>query len=321
MQCLAHQDASQANYVCANNQYVNDFMTVLNFGRPAHFSGGYGIVSSYIGNHVDSDVQGYAQVYATEWYNATTSCPHLKLVIGTGNDYECDLPGTQTLDSNCSVYYAGSNWDLLAHNVASYLSSKGYAWQITAWPGDDIEGSWDQYLTGSCSGPQTYDFVHGLASYEGSAYTSHLNMVDFGDADWGDSTIQSRNNQPACGSWTSRTQQNIYDAAWGVGWDVPLPETYTSGQTGRWSTVYTNSSQVKASSGTMLFYGNMTECSEGDQLSTGTYCYVGGNYDCEYTPEQGYLTLGSDINSSWYSSSYSTNIRYQGSSTTSNGNC
>ena len=55
--------------------------------------------------------------------------------------------------------------------------------------------------------------------------------MDYGDAHSG-----------ACSEVTGTcdtpwTQENVYDAAWGIGWALPLPETYTARTTQRWEDI------------------------------------------------------------------------------------
>ena len=48
----------------------------------------------------------------------------------------------------CDVYTSGKYWDIVAHDVADYVTQKGYGSRITGvWVGDDAETSWDTWTT------------------------------------------------------------------------------------------------------------------------------------------------------------------------------
>lgn len=242
-------------------------------------------------------MQQLAEQYIAEWFTQTTPCPRLRLVIGTANDYEC-----QGSDSDCNVYTAGQQFDALVHNVQTYVNNQGWNWQITVWGGDDLEAEWDQWST-------TYNFVNGVRAQEGT-YSTHAYLIDFGDAniDWAD--FQGNH-------WT---YQNVYDAAWGIGWDEPLPEIYWStsgpGNISQWVNMY-NSGSVNRYANQVQFEGNIAECTEADTLPTGN-CWTGNNR-CEYSPLEGYTNFGNDV--AQHNMLYTTNIQWQGNPQTGNNGC
>jgi hypothetical protein len=300
MWALADQDYPWVNYACANNTSGTDFLTVLDFGRPGEHNGAYSLFTTHINGGTwmpYSQVEHLAEEYAQEWYAKTTTCPRLHLVIGTANDYEC-----QGSDSGCNIYTAGVQFDAMVHNVQTYITNQGWGWQETAWGGDDLEAEWDQWS-------MTSQFIQGVYDQD-KTYSSHAYLMDYGDAniEWAD--IQGNH-------WN---YQNVYDAAWGVGYDYPLPEIYwhTSGPGNitQWVNMY-NASGVNRYAGQVQFQGNIAECTEADTLPTGN-CWTGNNR-CEYSPANGYNLLAADVNQQ--NMPYTTNIQWQGSSPTGNNGC
>lgn len=306
---LASGDAQWSDATCANNPQIGnvDFLTVLDFGRPGLNNGTYSVYDLGGGWLSDTQVEQDAETYAQTWYNDTTGCPRLHLAIGTANDYECY---NGSYNYSCSVYTAGQQWDVVAHTVASYVSSNGWSWQETIWSGDDAEGSWDQFTSCSTCYPKTVDFLNGFTNKE-SSYSSHLNLVDYGDAGYGQGNIQGG---PL---WT---QQNVYDASWGIGWDVPLPELYVQGQFNAWLCVYNNNcgGGISEGQGQLQFYGEMTECSEADTLPTGN-CWVQRSNMCQWSPYEAYNNLATAVNDP--NISYSSNIRWPGDAASGNNGC
>jgi hypothetical protein len=310
---LAQSDAAFANSICAQHTGNTDFLTVLDFGRPGKHNLAYSMFTNRLGGWVPlSQVEGAAEVYATQWYAATTSCPRLHLVIGTANDYQC-----YNSDSDCSVYTAGQKWAQTVYDVQVYLSNSNYAWQETAWAGDDIEGEWDPFACSGCW-PQTRDFLNGFTN-QNANYSPHALLLDYGDATYAHCSDLTGD---CSHKWSP---QNIYDASWGIGWDVPLPETYGAAQTDKWNCVYHSTcggcppGMSCADTGGMLFWGVMTECSQGDPLPTGNCLQHGNNNQCEWSAYKGYNTLAADVNQP--NIAYATNIRYQNDPAYGNGTC
>lgn len=217
------------------------------------------------------------------------------------------------------MYTAGQQWDAVAHTVASYVSNEGHAWQETIWTGDDLEGGWDQWTSCSTCYPRAQDFVNGMANKE-SSYSSHLNMVDYGDAGFGQANLQGG---PV---WIP---QNVYDATWGIGWGVPVAELYVQSQLNPWICVYNNNCgpsnsfctsncSINESQGQLHFYGGQAQCSEADTLSTGN-CWVQRSNACQWSPYKGYTNLTNATGDT--SVPYSDNIRWQQDSPSGNNGC
>jgi hypothetical protein len=293
MRCLAYNDAQQVNYACANNTNGTDFLTVLDIGRPGLTNSGYSLFSKYLGWRTYGQVETYAEQYADAWFTYTTSCPRLHLVIGTANDYECYSPV-----NGCNTYTAGQQFDVTAHVVQSHLDGLGESWQETVWLGDDVEAEWDESST-------TSSFLNGIYAQEKTYPSPHAYLIDYGDANIDQPDLAGHH-------WT---YQNIYDAAWGIGYDEPLPQIYWNNQSPPWGNItqWVNMynappSVVNRYAGQVVFEGNMAECPQADTLPTGN-CWSSGNGRWEYSPESGYLALASDVNQ--WSMPYTTNIQYQ----------
>ncbi len=271
MQNLADRDASWTQGNCSGSL---DSMVVLAFGQPGTWNGVYGVFDHAPGSPFISDAQvtQAAEQYMTRWYNDTNACPRLHVVIGLNNYHEC-------VYSPCSIYTAGQKWAGMLNTLASWLNSQNYAWQITAWAGDDMETGWD-------SASATRQFVDGFNNQDNCSCL----FVDFGDA-WQHS------------GWTDT---DVYYVAWGATYDVPLPEIYDTGgaATNRWT-------QVRVEY-YMFFYGVMTECSGSDPLPTGS-CWVSLNGDYENAPNQAWWQLWNTLNANGVGQStlnYSTNVKW-----------
>jgi hypothetical protein len=252
-----------------------DFLTVLDFGHPTRKYTGHAsplddYAMSLFGHHDDwrtyREVEQLAERYLDAWMGNVSACPQLHLALGASNYNECGKAV-----GACDVGVAGQYWDIVIHDVTAYVAAKGYDKQVIAvWLGDDIEGSWDPW-------PTTQRFLEGARNQE-RAYTTHARLVDYGDADFG---ACSEVTQDCSNPWSL---QNIYDAAWGVGWNVPLPEAYTYETTQRWQQVQT----IVGAANPMYFAGVMTECAGIDPLPTAT-CDVSpvgqaGSPQCEWSP-------------------------------------
>jgi hypothetical protein len=276
MPWLAKQDAQWLSEESAGNGCAGDFLTILDFGRlTTKYSGNASPLDDYATTFFGQkpawrtfrQIEQMAKQYLDVWYASATDCPHLHLALGTSNYAECaDAVGT------CATFVAGQQWDVVVHDVMAYVSGKGYGQKVLAvWGADDLEGSWDPWTT-------TLSFLHGMQTQE-KTYATHAHLVDFGDAD-----------ANACAEVTGDcthpwTEANIYSAAWGVGWDLPLPEIYTNGTAHRWD-------KVTQSQGPMPYLGAITECSGQDPLPAGR-CWVqfGAGGACQYSPTMSYAWL------------------------------
>lgn len=225
----------------------NSYLAILNFGQVGYANqygtyyfnkaAGYPFIS-------DNQIAAAVEQYATGWFYATGTCPSLRIAIGTNNSNECPH------GSPCSTYYAGYAWGNMVNTVNSWLSARGFSPQIDAAGADDIETDlahgWD-------TPGKTFPFLQGFYNASGAHNTF---LYDFGIA-----TVNS--------VWTDA---EVYAAAWGDYFDVPLPEIYTSQNTLDWATLYHHHTN-------MVFYGTLTECAS---INSG---YPGcSNPSGEYSP-------------------------------------
>jgi len=260
-----------------------DYLTVLDFGHPTRkFASGGSPLDDYamsMFGKIDAwrtyrEVERLAQQYIDAWVGAATACPRLILVLGTNNYAEC-----RKAVGPCDVYTAGKYWDIVAHDVADYVAQKGYGTRVTGvWVGDDAETSWDPW-------PMTASFLYGVRDQE-RTYQTHARMVNYGDANIG---ACSEVTGDCTGGWTP---ENVYDAAWGIGWAAPLPEAYTPTTTQRWQDVADVMNSGPAPRDFMQFLGFMTECGESDPLPL-TDCRPQGEgvSACQFSPAVAYQRL------------------------------
>ena len=302
MDTLAKDDATWASNNCQSNGQA--FMTILDFGQPTVSNGSY---STYdLGGNFDSDSQitSLAEEYSRVWFNDSSSCPTLRLVIGTSNNNEC--PGGS---SNCSVTTAGSQWFSVVQNVNSYLSANGWSWQLSVLGGDDIEGGWDQYACpcAANSWQQTQYFLNGWTNAEVNS-SFKPNFADYGDAAYYSETSQEHvggfcapsNGVDPC-EWSP---SDFYQAAWNIGWDIPVPQIYYHTQAQDWNNV----TNAGSSSGAIQYYGAVSECSGSDVLPEPS-CYVQNNNDYENGPDQALSDLMSTTGAA-FAQSNETNIQW-----------
>jgi len=285
MASLGAGDARWLARQAAGSACPDDFLTVLDFGHPTRkFAGGASPLDDYAMSVFRPraegvammvtyrEVEGLAEAYLDAWVAAAADsgsggCPRLRLALGTSNYAECREPAAP-----CDVYTAGRYWDVVAHDVADYAAAKGYGDRVTAvWPADDIEASWDPWAT-------TAQFLTGVRDQERTYAAPHARLVDYGDAQVGAcSVVVGGCQQP----WTPA---NVYDAAWGVGWAVPLPEAYNADTAGLWEGVAAS----QGAENPMAFLGVMTECAGPDPLPAGPCRPQGigvtGTGACEWSP-------------------------------------
>jgi hypothetical protein len=268
-----------------DNSQCSNSMVVLDFGQVGNETGdgqylNYGTYDFYTDQYVkypfvpDSQIVTAAQQYAYGWYQATGPCPRLKMVLGTNNLRQCPYGN---LRGACSPGGAGGQWGYVVNDVQAYLNSHSYAWQITAWTGDDMETGYD------CATP-TRAFVDGLNGNNPSG----ARMLDFGDA-W------------IASCWTDN---DVYYVSWLASANWPLPEIYSQAATNRWAAVYNQHTS-------MTFLGPMTECTGGDPLPTQN-CQVVDPQGTriENAPAQAWSQLSSAVGQS-STMPYGTNIHYQ----------
>ena len=277
MEDIGISDASFDNTNCSQSLVVLDFgqVTADNssdtygtylFGYPYPFTS-------------DAQILTAAEWYATGWYGNTNSCPRLTLAIGTSNYHECPYGGY------CSPYYNGEAWELLVSQLQTWLANNGESWKVKAEGADDMETEWDYAATTLGTFPngtvgQGFAFGFYNENWSGPFF------YDYGDSTPGYSGPPN--------NWTTYA---IWAASWGIGWDVPLPEIYNSGQVPEWMTIYNYG-------GGFTFWGTMQECGS---WSSG-YCTSPWG---EYTPQGSYSGWQALQNASGHVASNSTNILTQ----------
>jgi hypothetical protein len=285
---LGQRDAGWLNEqsVSGSTACPTEYVTVLDFGHPTRkFATNGSALDDYamsMFGKIDSwrtyrEVEQLAQTYIDSWVATASSCPRLILVLGTSNYAEC-----AKAVATCDVYTAGKYWDLVVHYVADYVQEKGYGSRITGvWVGDDAETSWDPW-------PVTASFLYGVRDQE-RTYQTHARMVNYGDAVLG---ACSEVTGACSGAWTA---ENVYDAAWGIGWAAPMPEAYTSTSVQRWQGVADVMSSGAGTREFMQFLGLMTECGERDPLPLAGCRPQGagleGGGSCELSPAGAYQRL------------------------------
>jgi hypothetical protein len=172
---------------------------------------------------------------------------------------------------------------VVAHDLAAYVAAKDYGDRVTAiWPADDIEASWDPWST-------TAQFLTGVRDQERTYPVPHAHLVNYGDAQAGACSVVTDSCQQP---WTPT---NVYDAAWGIGWAIPLPEAYNAETAGLWESV----AALQGARNPMEFLGVMTECAGPDPLPTGP-CHpqgigVTGTSACEWSPTVAYTHMRATI--------------------------
>ncbi len=256
-----------------------EYLTVLDFGHATRkFATGGSPLDDYamsMFGKIDSwrtyrEVEQLAKTYIDSWAATATACPRLILALGTNNYAEC-----RKAVGPCDVYTAGKYWDIVAHDVADYVEQKGYGSRVTGvWVADDAETSWDPW-------PMTASFLYGVRDQE-RTYEKHARMVNYGDANLG---ACSEVTGDCSNGWSA---ENVYDAAWGIGWAAPLPEAYTPTALQRWQGVADVMSSGPPPREFMAFLGLMTECGEADPLPL-TGCRpqgagLDGGGACELSP-------------------------------------
>jgi hypothetical protein len=303
MAWLGQQDAKWLNQQAAKANCTGYFLTVLDFGHPTALAGGSTPLDTYAMSLFTSkaakwqtyrQIEKLAEQYIEAWHSHATACPRLRLALGTSNYAQCS-----GATAKCDVFTSGKYWDVVAHDVADYVHAKGYQKQITdIWLGDDLEASWDPWLV-------TRAFLDGVQTQE-RTYSTHAYLVNYGDA-----------NAGACSEtagWSQRwTKENVYSASWGMGWNLPLPETYYTNSTKKWDA-------VNNTVGTMQFVGAMSECSGVDPLPVGA-CWVqnGSGGDCQWSPTMGFTHLQGLKDQKGLA--YATNMQWPHQTTTSNHGC
>lgn len=201
---------------------------------------------------------------------------------------------------------AGSDWFNVVQSVNQYVSSNGWSWQETIWGGDDIEGSWDQFAC-PCPGEswqQTQYFINGWTSAEvKSSFKPYF--VDYGDAAYYSVTAQEAVYGACPNNSCEWSPSEFYQAAWAMGWDIPIPEIYYNSQASRWS----NSAFYGGTAGAVQYYGALSECSGSDPVQEPN-CGVARASDCENGPDTAVNALRNATNATFAQTNES-NIQWQ----------
>jgi len=266
---------------CSDGQWdganCTNSLVVLDFGQLDYQNGVWG-TNYYTGPPTwyfmsTAQIQQAAEDYALGWYDATPSCPRLRLAIGTNNGGECPSDGY-----TCNLTTGGQVWKGVIANVNSWLVSNNLSWQISAAGADDMETEWDHY-------DRTTQFVDGFMSGGNNPW-----FYDYGDATPGYAT---------CCGWTP---QAIYHVAWGAATALPLPEIYYNCKQCEWT-------DVETQTGTMYMSGTMSECTQ-PLYNFATSLQTCSSPSGEWAPAASWTNMLNAQGTSRQSSmAYATNIR------------
>ncbi len=236
-------------------------LAVLDFGAPEEEGGVYGGYN-WLGDFFNTGTLAVlAEDYATSYYVNAGVCSRMWIAIGTNNSYECGVTG---YTSSC-VYNAGYSYASAVEVAEQDITNLGgdYPVQLGMAGGDDVEfdgtWNWDPYN-------RTINTLNGFAAYP----TGGFYMIDFGytQQPCGD---YHQNNNNYCGSGNIDQNGNpiwdygeVYNVAWGIGKDVPLPEAYNpSGWGYIWGEVDGHSNNGTCAdcinAGAMDFWGTMND--------------------------------------------------------------
>jgi hypothetical protein len=229
------EDPAGDNSSCAPNYYSRSIVAVLDFGQPAPTGGVYGVRNWLFVTYTYSQIEGFVETYASQWYLHAGVCAHLTVAIGENNSNECLNPSNSTCIYNEGHGLAASvndvqNW--IAGLTKSNATYNDFALQVAVIGGDDIENGETDFDTYN----QTKNFIQGFSDFNSQNHTSY-NLLDYGDAiPCGD--FQSTTSACGSGNTDEWTYGEIYNAAWGLGWDEALPEVYNQSLDQQWAAVY-----------------------------------------------------------------------------------
>ena len=261
------EDPRGDNSSCAPNYYSRKIVAVLDFGQPAPSGGSYGIRNWNKVTFTYSQIESFVETYASQWYLNAGVCDHLFVAIGTNNSNECLNPS----DATC-VYNEGHGLGVAVSNVANWITQttknnstyNDFALQVQVIGADDIENNETTFDTYN----QTKNFIQGFSDVNSQNHTGYT-LLDYGDA------FPCGDYQPnsACGSGNTDqwTYGEIYNVAWGLGWDEALPEAYFQSFDQQWAQVYdhtANGCSDCVGQGAMQFSGVMTDNGSQSQATT-----------------------------------------------------
>jgi hypothetical protein len=233
---LGHQDGARIGSRCG------DFMTILDFGQPERagsvgpYSGyGFNLKDSYKGS--DGNMHPYffrfeyarAAVfqYAWGWYNATGTCPTLKLLLGVSNYHPCER------EKSCKMSSYGNVLGSVIADTVSAVNQYGLQSQVWVWAGLDAEPAYS-----------TPTQARNLVDAFGNNDPNSSRLYDFGTAE--------------SGYWDG-ADYDIYYVAYGAWHDYALPEILNSGTVSDWIRVRRHQ--------TMSFEGVETDCPQSNHYS------------------------------------------------------
>jgi hypothetical protein len=224
---------------CTKGEYL--IYTILDFGSPRD-----GNIYNWAGATIDygggpNQVWTIVEDYANSWYANSYNCFTLNLLIGVNNSSIC---GSNDTMASCDQA-AGFDLATAVEEVNYDLATAGEGWQITSKGAIDAEGWYDPPYDYFGSYGSASNFADGFDNYDvknGVAW----NLYDFGDA------------QSNCYEYTKDWCEgpgvygNVYQLAWGIGYDEPFPEAYSSTHNGWWAQVSSYSN--KGNQGRIQYY-------------------------------------------------------------------
>lgn len=258
-QDAAIEDPAGDNSQCAPNYYGWPILTTLDFGQPWYQNNAYGMRNWTNTFYTDAQIANFTTDYAIAWYNASGACAHLTLAIGSNNSNECNHSSAKCI---YNAGYAMAGGVDSAEKVLKASADPDIALQIAIIGGSDIEDDsiansvWDSYGL-------TANFINGYSAYN-SAHQTNYNLLDYGAA-------FPCSSGPKCGASSEWTAGQLYEAAWGLGWDTPLPEVYGGSFAADWLAVYNATTSACGSGcvyqGPMQFQGAMNDDGANDQYA------------------------------------------------------
>jgi hypothetical protein len=187
-------------------------LTILDFGRPASVGGVDGTLD-FSGEPVSfASIQLAVESFIQAYFLAAPPSTDLTVAVGTNNSCgpNSDCGG---FDQPSSLYTWGTELAQTVESLNSWVGGErqanGYTDQVQVVAADDAEPGFDPGFN------STYAVLDGYASAVGGDQPA---MIDYGSAE--------------AGYWT---EQQLYDVAYGLGPDVPVPELYWPGQTAGWA--------------------------------------------------------------------------------------
>ena len=238
---MGNIDAAKENsQITCTTTNVGNVTAVLDFGQPW----GYTTVRNWSGLIMQyTDAQNALTDYINAWLKAAKPCLSLTAVLGVNNSYIC---GAITPVTPCDRNN-GAALEQTAANENAVFSNAG----ILVVGGSDIEvdPGWSNYnATFGYTNPSGSWVPGWLDGYFGAGADF---MYDYGD------TCQVYLSNQCTNNGTDWTQCDVYNVAWNIGYDEPLPEIYTPNFANMWAT--TDTTCEGGVSGPMDFEGIANE--------------------------------------------------------------